>query len=205
MLEAARRFSCVFLTTSGEGAARLNHQLSQAGIRAYHAVDTREAEVLLGITRAKVLLIDIDRTFEPWLEILQKLEESHPRVPKVVLTGRGPDVRSLILSKFALDVISKPTNLGDLFGALECAQSLALEINDPERVREREARVMAAIRSAATAAGPRSRRLALYPARRVCHDGQGDSCLVEIRLSSDPKATCRRMNYRRKPRTAARG
>ena len=147
MLEAARRFSCVFLTTSGEGAARLNQQLSQAGIRAYHAADTREAEVLLGITRAKVLLIDIDRTFEPWLEILQKLEESHPRVPKVVLTGRGPDVRSLILSKFALDVIPKPANLGDLFGALECAHSLALEINDPERVREREARVMAAIRS----------------------------------------------------------
>jgi len=147
MLEATRRFSCVFLTASGEGAARLNHRLSRAGIRAYHAVDTREAEVLLGITRAKVLLIDIDRTFEPWQGILQKLEKSHPRVPKVVLTGRGPDVRSLILSKFALDVIPKPASLGDLFGALECAQSLALEINDPERVREREARVMAAIRS----------------------------------------------------------
>ena len=149
MLAAARRFSCVFLTTSGEGAARLNQQLSRTGIRAYHAVDAREAEVLLGITRAKVLLIDIDRTFEPWLEILQKLEESHPRVPKVVLTGRGPDIRSLILSKFALDVIPKPASLGDLFGALECAQSLALEINDPERVREREARVMGAIRSLA--------------------------------------------------------
>jgi len=149
MLGTARRFSCVFLTTSGEGAARLNQQLSRTGIRAYHAVDAQEAEVLLGITRAKVLLIDIDHTFQPWLEILQKLEESHPRVPKVVLTGRGPDVRSLILSKFALDVIPKPANLGDLFGALECAQSLALEINDPERVREREARVMAAIRSLA--------------------------------------------------------
>jgi len=147
MLAAARRFSCVFLTTSGEGAARMNHRLSQAGIRAYHAADTREAEVLLGITRAKVLLIDIDRTFEPWLEILQQLEKSHPKAPKVVLTGRGPDIRSLILSKFALDVIPKPASLGDVFGALECAHSLALEINDPERVREREARVMAAIRS----------------------------------------------------------
>jgi DNA-binding NtrC family response regulator len=148
MFEAARRFSCVFLTTSGDGAARLNSQLSQAGVRAYHAVDAREAEVLLAITRAKILLIDIDRTFEPWPEILKRLDESHPRVPKVVLTGRGPDVRSLVLSKFALDVLSKPTNLGDLFGALECAHSLAVEINDPERVREREERVMAAIRSA---------------------------------------------------------
>ena len=108
----------------------------------------------MAITRAKVLLIDIDRTFEPWLEILQKLDESHPKVPKVVLTARGPDVRSLILSQFALDVVPKPANLGDLFGALECAHSLALEINDPERAREREVRVMAAIRSASAAAGP---------------------------------------------------
>jgi DNA-binding NtrC family response regulator len=147
MLEAARRFSCVFLTTSGEGAARLNQQLSQAGIRAYHAADTREAEVLLAITRAKVLLIDIERTFEPWLEILQKLDGSHPKVPKVVLTAQGPEIRSLILSRFALDVVPKPVSLGDLYGALECAHSLALEINDPERVRDREARVIAAIRA----------------------------------------------------------
>ena len=147
MFEAARRFSCVFLTTSAESAARLNHQLSQAAIRAYHAADRREAEVLLAITKASVLLIDLDRTFEPWLEVLQKLEETHPKVPKVVLTGRGPDVQRFILSSFALDVISTPTNLGDLFGALECAHALALEINDPKRVREREARVMAAIRA----------------------------------------------------------
>jgi DNA-binding NtrC family response regulator len=125
----------------------LNEQLSQAGIRAYHAADAREAEVLLAITRAKVVLIDIERTFEPWLEVLQKLEGSHPKVPKVVLTAQGPEIRSLILSKFALDVIPKPVSLGDLFGALECAHSLALEINDPERTREREDRVMAAIRA----------------------------------------------------------
>ena len=118
----------------------LNHQLSTAGIRAYHAGDTREAEVLLAITRAKILLIDIDRTFEPWLELLQKLDESHPDVPKVVLTARDPDIWSLILSRFALDVVPKPAHLGDLFGALECAHSLELEINDPERARERAKR-----------------------------------------------------------------
>ena len=121
-LDAARRFSCVFLSTSVKDAARLNHQLSAAGIRAYHAGDTREAEVLLAITSAKILLIDIDRTFEPWLEILQKLDESHPNVPKVVLTARGPDIWSSDpFADFALDVVPKPAHLGDLFGALECA------------------------------------------------------------------------------------
>ena len=149
-LDAARRFSCVFLSTSVKDAAGLNYQLSAAGIRAYHAGDTREADVLLAITKAKILLIDIDRTFEPWPEILQKLDESHPNVPKVVVTARGPDIWFLILSlsHFVLDVVPKPAHLGDLIGALECAHSVELEINDPERAREREMRVMSAIRSA---------------------------------------------------------
>ncbi len=144
-----RRFSCVFLSTSVKDAAGLNYQLSAAGIRAYHAGDTREAEVLLAITSAKILLIDIDRTFEPWPEILKKLDESHPNVPKVVVTARSPEIWFLILSlsHFVLDVVSKPAHLGDLIGALECAHSIELEINDPERAREREMRVMAAIRS----------------------------------------------------------
>ena len=105
LLDAARRFSCVFLSTSVKDAAGLNHQLSAAGIRAYHAGDTREAEVLLAITSAKILLIDIDRTFEPWPEILQKLDESHPNVPKVVLTARGPDIWSLILSPISCSML----------------------------------------------------------------------------------------------------
>ena len=148
--DTTRRFSCVFLSTSVKDAVGLNHQLSAAGIRAYHAGDTREAEVLLAITNAKILLIDIDRTFEPWPQILQKLDESHPNVPKVVVTARSPEIWFLILSlsHFVLDVVSKPAHLGDLIGALECAHSIELEINDPERARERELRVMAAIRSA---------------------------------------------------------
>lgn len=149
LLNATRRFSCVFVSTSVKDAAGLNHQLSAAGIRAYHAGDTREAEILLAITSAKILLIDIDRTFEPWPEILQRFDEAHPNVPKVILTARGPAIWPLILSHFVLDVVPKPAHLGDLFGALECAHSVALEINDPERAREREVRVMAAIRGAA--------------------------------------------------------
>jgi hypothetical protein len=70
-------------------------------------------------------------------------------VPKVVLTARGPDIWSLILSRFSVDVVPKPAHLGDLLGALELAYFLALEINEPERVRERTDRVLAAIRSAA--------------------------------------------------------
>ena len=149
--DAGRRFSCVFLSTSVKEAAGLNHQLSAAGIRAYHAGDTREAEVLLAITSARILLIDIDRTFEAWPEMLQKLDKLHPNVPKIVVTARGPDIWFFILSlsHFVLDVVPKPAHLGDLIGALECAHAVELEINDPACAREREMRVMAAIRSAA--------------------------------------------------------
>jgi DNA-binding NarL/FixJ family response regulator len=147
-LGQTRRFSCVFLSTSVEDAASLNHQLSRAGIRAYHASDTHEAEILLAITAAKILLIDIDRTFEPWLELLETLDEKHPQMPKIVLTARDPHLWELILSRFALDIVPKPANLGDLFGALECAHWLELEINDPKRTRERSERVIRAIREA---------------------------------------------------------
>jgi DNA-binding NtrC family response regulator len=127
----------------------LNHYLSAAGIRAYHACDIREAEILLSITRAKVLLIDIDRTYEPWREILRKLDESRPNLPKVVLTARDHNIWPLLFFQFALDVVPKPAQLGDLLGALECAHQLDQELSDPARARERERRVLAAIRSTA--------------------------------------------------------
>jgi ActR/RegA family two-component response regulator len=149
MFDAVSRFSCVFLSTSVKDAVRLNQHLSAAGIRAYHASGTPKAETLLATTSARILLIDIDCTSEPWLEILQRLDESHPNVPKVVLTARGAGTWSLILSRFALDVLPKPAHLGDLLGALEYAHSVEQDLNDPKCARERASCVMAAVRSAA--------------------------------------------------------
>jgi DNA-binding response OmpR family regulator len=149
LLDAARRFSCVFLSTSAKDAVRLNQHLSAAGIRAYHAGDTREAEMLLAITSARILLVDIDRTVEPWLEILHQLDASYPNVPRVLLTARTKCISSLILSDFALDVVPKPAHLGDLLCALEYAHSVEHELSDPEIMRAIEMRVLVAIRSAA--------------------------------------------------------
>src|SRR5579859_7730567 len=98
------RFSCVFLSTSAKDAGLLNTYLSAAGIRCHHAGETEEAKVLLAITSAKILLIDIDRTSKPWLETLQTMDDAHPGVPKVVLTARDESTWSLILARFALDV-----------------------------------------------------------------------------------------------------
>jgi DNA-binding NtrC family response regulator len=146
--DTARRFSCVFLSTSVKDAVRLNQHLSAAGIRVYHAGDAREAEVILAITSARILLVDIDRTIQPSLEILQKLDESHPNVPKVLLTSRNKNFSSLILSHFVLDVVPKPVHLGDLLCALEYAHSVQEELYDPETTSAIEARVLAAIGSA---------------------------------------------------------
>jgi DNA-binding NtrC family response regulator len=116
--DSARRFSCVFLSTSVRDAVRLNHHLSAAGIRVYHAQDIAESEMLLAITDAKILLIDIDRTFELWPEILQRLVDLHPHVPMVVLTEQNEKSWLLIRPQFALDVLPKPAHLGDLLEAL---------------------------------------------------------------------------------------
>jgi DNA-binding response OmpR family regulator len=148
LFQAARRFSCIFLSASAKDAARLNQHLSAAGIRAYRAANTDEAEVLLAVTSARILLIDIDRPFEPWLEILERLDKSHPNLPKVVLTAGDESIWSPILGHSALDVVPKPAHLDDLLGALEYAHLVEEEISDPERARERQMRVMAAIRTA---------------------------------------------------------
>jgi FixJ family two-component response regulator len=148
LFDATRRFSCIYLSASAKDAAKLNHHLSAAGIRVYLARDNREAEMLLAITSARILLIDIDHMIEPWLELLQTLEELHPDVPKVVLTARNESAWSLILPQFAIDVVPKPVHLGDLWGALESAHSMVEEINDPERAKERIRQVLATIRAA---------------------------------------------------------
>jgi ActR/RegA family two-component response regulator len=157
LFDATRRFSCIFLSTSTKDAARLNRHLSAAGIRVYLAHDTREAETLLAITSARILLIDIDRTIEPWLEILQILGASYPGMPKVVLTARHESAWSLILPRLALDVVPKPAHLGDLLGSLESAHSIEEDLSNPERAKENIRRVLARIRSASPA--PTSREI----------------------------------------------
>lgn len=136
LFDSARRFSCVFLSTSAKDAARLNHYLSAAGIRAYHASDTTEAEVLFAITRAKILLVDIDRMFEGSQEILQRLDESHPDVSKVFLTAQNRNAWPFILSHVAF--VPKPANLGELLDALEYAhpterRSITRKMRAPKR------------------------------------------------------------------------
>jgi CheY-like chemotaxis protein len=137
-LPMRRRFCCVFLTASGRDAVRLNRHLSAVGIRAYHASDAQEAQMLLAITSARILLIDIDRTFDPWTEILQNLEQSHPNVPKVVLTGQDEALWFPILSHSAVDVVPKPLHLGGLLSALEHAQSIEPELSDAKLACARE-------------------------------------------------------------------
>ncbi len=151
LFDATRRFSIIFVSASARDAANLNRHLSAAGIRAYHAADAREVELLLAITRAKALLIDIDCTLEPGLAVLQAIDASHPGLPKVVLTARDANMWSSILPHFALDIVPKPFHLGELLGALEHAHLVERELNDPEQARRREMRIIAAIRTASQA------------------------------------------------------
>ena len=121
LFDSTRRFSIIFVSASARDATNLNRHLSAAGIRAYHAADAREVELLLAITRAKALLIDIDCTLEPGSAVLQALDKAHPGLPKLVLTAQDANIWSSILPRFALDIVPKPFHLGELLGALEHA------------------------------------------------------------------------------------
>jgi hypothetical protein len=68
LFQAARRFSCVFLSASPKDAARLNHHLSAAGIRVYHAANTDEVEMLLAITSEVFDLKPTSERFRDFVE-----------------------------------------------------------------------------------------------------------------------------------------
>jgi hypothetical protein len=176
-----RRFSCVFLSASALDAVRLDRHLSAAGIRAYHASDAREAELLLAITSARILLIDIDRTFGPWTEILQNLDESHPNLPKVVLTARDEALWSPILPHFALAVVPKPLHLGGLLGALEYAHSVNRSLLTRTCVCEGDACADGSRSATATA-----RCLACDPGAPVQQPGETRRCSGCLGARQDP-------------------
>jgi ActR/RegA family two-component response regulator len=141
------RFACVFVSRSVVDAAKLNNITSANGIRTYHARDARQANVMVSISTAPVLLIDLDEMEEPWFDTLQDIEDSHPGVPVILLTGRSGLTRSFELSKYAFDFLLKPVNLGDLLISLEDAHWMERELNDPARVQRREEAVLAPVRA----------------------------------------------------------
>lgn len=131
-----RRYSVVFLSTSGKRARKLASLLSVAGIRVHQAATASEMRILLQITSAAVVLIDLANS-EPCEAILGGLAADFPGTCVVVLCPPGAEGAAELYAQGAFEVVVEPARFLDLLTALESAREFHQELSDPVRLESR--------------------------------------------------------------------
>lgn len=147
---AARRYPVVFLSKSTTRVIKLASLLSVAGIRVHGASTSEEVAKVLGITRAGVVLIDLE-TIGTCGKILGELAAAFPDVLSLVLGRCNPESLARLQADGAWNVVVEPARYFDLLTALESAHEMHQELTDPSRLRRRVDTTMMAIRQAARA------------------------------------------------------
>jgi DNA-binding NtrC family response regulator len=141
----SRRYSVVFLSTSGKRASKLASLLSFAGIRVHQASAASEMRILLQITSAAVVLIDL-ANIEPCEEILRGLAADFPEVCAIVLAPPGAEPSAEFYAEGVFEVVVEPVRFLDLLAALESAHDFHQELSDPGRMRSRVDAIIQAVR-----------------------------------------------------------
>lgn len=101
-------FDCVFLTSSEPQLQAVSRLLPRAGIRIHHAAILEQAEFLLGVTRATVLLTEAEFLDGTWEEAIGMLR-SHPEVALVVTSALADEGFWVdALERGAYDLIVQP-------------------------------------------------------------------------------------------------
>ena len=139
----SRRYSVVFLSTSGKRATKLASLLSFAGIRVHQAPTAAEMRMLLQITSAAVVLVDL-ANIKSCGEILRGLAADFPDVGAVVLCPPGAEGAKFYVDG-AFEVVVEPARFLDLLAALESAREFHQELADPARMHSRIDAVMQAV------------------------------------------------------------
>jgi DNA-binding NarL/FixJ family response regulator len=147
-----RRYSVVFFSTSVARAAKVASVLSVAGIRVHHASTSSEVRILLRITRAGVVLIDL-RMIGAGGEMLRELAADFPEACTVVLSPFGVESATQLYVEGAWEVVVEPARFVDLFAALESAHELHQELTDPVRLQSSVDAIMKTVRRAARGDG----------------------------------------------------
>jgi len=139
-----RRYAVVFFTTSDARATKLASVLSVAGIRVHHASTSSEVRILLKITRAGVVLIDL-RMIGARGEMLGELAAEFPDACSVVLSPFGIESAAQLYVEGAWEVVVEPARFADLLAALESAHELHQELTDPVRLQSSVDAIMKAV------------------------------------------------------------
>jgi DNA-binding NtrC family response regulator len=99
---------CVFLTSSEPQLESVARLLPRNGIRIHHAAMLEQAEFLLGVTRATVLLTDAEFLDGTWEDAIGLLK-SHPEVALVVTSPQADEGFWIdALERGAYDLIVQP-------------------------------------------------------------------------------------------------
>jgi len=137
------RYSVVFFSTSVGRATKLGSVLSVAGIRVHHVSSAAEVNILLKLTSAGVVLIDL-HTIGLCGEMLSELAVDFPEVCTVVLSPFDSETSAQLYIQGAWEVVVEPARLQDLLAALESAHELHQQLVDPVQLHSRVNAIMRA-------------------------------------------------------------
>lgn len=138
-----RRYCVVFFSRSVGRATKLASLLSLAGIRVHHAATSAEVRILLKITSAGVVLLDL-HTIGSCREMLRELAGDFPETCTVVLSPFHAETSAQLYAEGAWEVVVEPARLLDLLAALESAHELNQDLMDPVRLQSRVDAIMRA-------------------------------------------------------------
>ena len=137
------RYSVVFFSTSVGRATKLANVLSVAGIRVHHASSAAEVKILLKLTSAGVVLLDL-HTIGLCGEVLSELAGDFPEACTVALSPFDSETSAQLYLEGAWEVVVEPARLLDLLAALESAHELHQQLVDPVRLHSRVNAIMSA-------------------------------------------------------------
>lgn len=119
-------FDCVFLSSSEREFQTVTRLLEPAAIRVHHAALLEQADFLLTITDALVLLSDMAFLDGSWTDTRQMLAKLHPRVSLVLAVEEADEKFWIdVLEQGVYDLVLKPFSADELRRILENARAHA--------------------------------------------------------------------------------
>ena len=135
---------CVYLTRSIRAAVELQSAAMQLSIRVHRAADMKEAQILLRITGAHVILIDLPATREELSTVLHSLDCSCPQEAVVVVASEVDAARWEDVMQFGgFDMVLRPFSRQEVAVVVDAADRYAGEQLTPAA----KARRLAALHS----------------------------------------------------------
>ena len=116
-------FECVYLTSSEYDFRNASLSLGAAGILLHRAAILEQAEFLLGVTGAGVLLSELEFLDGNWRDAKGMLSQCHPEAALLVSVSQADErILTEVLERGGHGVILKPFRADDLRCTLATAQ-----------------------------------------------------------------------------------